>query len=138
MTPGSDLSAYLIRYPQEAGLTDEDPATVLDRHHTPDYELVNDGVLLDRRRLLEHIGPTRKRVTGLRVEVAQALVDGDQIAARYRLVAEMRKGGPIATEIYMFGGAGCRRPATPRHPGHPDTPVTVILAGNGRYRKERT
>ncbi|MEV0431000.1 nuclear transport factor 2 family protein [Micromonospora sp. NPDC050495] len=103
MTPRTDLTGYLIRYPQEAGLGDEDPATVLDRYHTPDYELVNDGVLLDRKRLLEHIRPARRRATGLRVEVQQALVDGDQVAARYRLIAELRKGSTITTEIYMFG-----------------------------------
>ncbi|MEV4198341.1 nuclear transport factor 2 family protein [Micromonospora globbae] len=103
MTPRTDLTSYLIRYPQEAGLGDEDPATVLDRYHTPDYELVNDGVLLDRKRLLDHIRPARKRAAGLRVEVEQALVDGDQVAARYRLIAELRKGSTITTEIYMFG-----------------------------------
>ncbi|MBQ1048059.1 nuclear transport factor 2 family protein [Micromonospora sp. C51] len=103
MTPRSDLTSYLIHYPQEAGLSDEDPATVLDRYHTTDYELVNDGVLLDRKRLLEHIRPARRRAAGLRVEVQQALVDGDQVAARYRLVAELSKGGTITTEIYMFG-----------------------------------
>jgi hypothetical protein len=103
MTPRNDLSGYLVRYPQEAGLGDEDPTTVLDRYHTPDYELVNDGVLLDRKRLLDHIRPARKRATGLRVEVEQALVDGDQVAARYRLIAELRKGRTITTEIYMFG-----------------------------------
>lgn len=103
MTPRADLTSYLIRYPQEAGLGDEDPATVLDRYHTSDYELVNDGVPLDRQRLLEHIRPARKRAAGLRVEVQQALVDGDQVAARYRLVTELRKGGTITTEIYMFG-----------------------------------
>ncbi|SNY71214.1 SnoaL-like domain-containing protein [Paractinoplanes atraurantiacus] len=97
------MSAYLTRYPQEAGLGDEDPATVLDRYHTPDYELVNDGVRLDRQRLLDHVRPARRRATGLRVEVEQALVDGDQVAARYRLIAEMRRGGTITTEIYMFG-----------------------------------
>jgi hypothetical protein len=103
MTPRTDLAAYLVRYPQEAGLGDEDPATVLDRYHTPDYELVNDGVLLDRKRLLDHIRPARKRAAGVRVEVEQTLVDGDRVAARYRLIAEMRKGSTITTEIYMFG-----------------------------------
>ncbi|GIE35447.1 hypothetical protein Ait01nite_084920 [Actinoplanes italicus] len=93
----------LVRYPQEAGLTDEEPAAVLDRYHTPDFELINDGVLLDRQRLLDHITPTRKRVAAVRVEVDQALVDGDQVAARTRLVAQMRNGRTIATEIYMFG-----------------------------------
>ncbi|MDG4787923.1 nuclear transport factor 2 family protein [Micromonospora sp. WMMD1102] len=103
MTPRADLAGYLVRYPQEAGLGDEDPAVVLDRYHTPDYELVNDGVPLDRARLLAHIAPARRRATALRVEVEQALVDGDQVAARYRLIAELRKGGTITTEIYMFG-----------------------------------
>ena len=103
MTPRADLTGYLVRYPQEAGLGDEDPATVLDRYHTPDYELVNDGVRLDRERLLDHIRPARKRAAGLRVEVEQALVDGEQVAARYRLIAQLRKGGTITTEIYMFG-----------------------------------
>ncbi|MGC5012813.1 nuclear transport factor 2 family protein [Streptosporangium sp. DT93] len=103
MTPRADLSGYLTRYPREAGLGEEDPATVLDRYHTPDYEMVNDGVRLDRQRLLDHMRPARKRVAGVRVEVEQALVDGDQVAARYRLVAEMRKGGAVVTEIYMFG-----------------------------------
>jgi hypothetical protein len=28
---------------------------------------------------------------------------GDHVAARYRLIAELRKGGTIRTEIYMFG-----------------------------------
>ena len=103
MTPRTDLAAYLVRYSQEAGLGDEDPATVLDRYHAPDYELVNDGVLLDRKRLLDHIRPARKRVAGVHVEVEQTLVDGDWVAARYRLIAEMRKGSTITTEIYMFG-----------------------------------
>lgn len=97
------LMDILVRYPQEAGLTDEEPAAVLDRYHTPDFELINDGVLLDRQRLLDHITPTRKRVAAVRVEVDQALVDGDQVAARTRLVAQMRNGRTIATEIYMFG-----------------------------------
>ncbi|RKN47633.1 nuclear transport factor 2 family protein [Micromonospora endolithica] len=103
MTPRTDLTNYLIHYPREAGLGDEDPETVLDRYHTPDYELVNDGVLLDRKRLLDHIRPARKRAVGLRVEVEQALVDGDHVAARYRLIAELGKGAAITTEIYMFG-----------------------------------
>ena len=72
-------------------------------YHTPDFELVNDGVPLDRKRLIDHIAPTRKRVTAVRVEVEQALVDGDQVAARTRLVAQMRNGQTITTEIYMFG-----------------------------------
>ncbi|MFI6512634.1 nuclear transport factor 2 family protein [Streptosporangium sp. NPDC050855] len=103
MTPRADLTGYLTRYPREAALSDEDPATVLDRYHTPDYEVVTDGVRLDRQRLLDHIRPARKQVADVRVEVEQALVDGDQVAVRYRLVAQMRKGRTVTSEIYMFG-----------------------------------
>jgi hypothetical protein len=103
VTPRTDLAGYLARYPREAGLTDEDPATVLDRYHAPDFELVNDGVLLDRQRLVDHIPVARRQAVGVRVEVEQALVDGDQVAARYRLIAQMRKGRTVTTEIYMFG-----------------------------------
>jgi hypothetical protein len=103
VTPRTDLAGYLTRYPEEAGLSEEDPATVLDRYHAPDFELVNNGVLLDRERLVDHIPAARRQAVGLRVDVEQALVDGDHVAARYRLVAQMRKGGAVATEVYMFG-----------------------------------
>jgi len=103
MTPRTDLAGYLARYPREAGLGDEDPATVLDRYHTPDFELVNDGVLLDRKRLLDHIRPARRQAADCRVEVKQALLAGDQVAARYRLTTQLRKGGTLTTEVYMFG-----------------------------------
>ena len=99
----TDLAAYLVRYPEELTFGDEDPENVLDRYHTPDYELVNDGVTVDRQRLLEHVGPARKRAVEVKVDVDEALVDGDWVAARYRLTATMRKGGVITTEIYMFG-----------------------------------
>jgi hypothetical protein len=103
ITPATDLAGYLTRYPHEITFGDEEPETVMDRYHTSDYELVNDGVLLDRKRLLDHIRPARKGASAVQVEVEEAIVDGDQVAARYRLIASMRKGNVIATEIYMFG-----------------------------------
>ncbi|MGH3648560.1 MAG: nuclear transport factor 2 family protein [Micromonosporaceae bacterium] len=103
LTPAADLAGYLTRYPEEITFGGEDPETVLDRYHTPDYAIVNDGIRLDRQRLLDHIRPARKRATAVRVEVHDTLVDGDRAAARYRLDAVMRTGNVIATEIYMFG-----------------------------------
>jgi hypothetical protein len=62
------------------------------------------GRLLNGRgRLLDQFRPARKRAAGLRVEAEQALVDGEQVAARYRLIAALCKGGTITTEIYTFG-----------------------------------
>ncbi|HEY8456289.1 MAG TPA: nuclear transport factor 2 family protein [Actinopolymorphaceae bacterium] len=102
-TPAKDLVGYLTRYPHEIAFGDDDPETVMDRYHTHDYEMLNDGIRLDRKRLLDHVRPARKRAAAVQVEVDDALVDGDQVAARYRLIATMRNGNVIATEIHMFG-----------------------------------
>ena len=73
------------------------------RYHTDDFVLRNDGLPLDRRRLLDHVRAGRRNATGAHVEVHDALVSGMRVAARYTLTAEMRRGGVIATEIHMFG-----------------------------------
>jgi hypothetical protein len=101
--PAADLAGYLRRYPVELVFGDEEPAAIMDRYHTDDFELVNDGMTMDRQRLLDHVAPARKRAAEVSVLVEEALVDGDRCAARYRLTATMRKGPVIATEIYMFG-----------------------------------
>jgi len=98
-----DLVRYLTDYPRQIAFGEEPPETVLDRYHTPDYVVVNDGIALDRRRLLDHVGPARKRAVAVSVDVKDALVDGERVAARYVLTAHMRKGNVIATEIHMFG-----------------------------------
>ena len=51
--------------------------------------------------------------------MAQALVHGDLVAARYRLIAQMHEGGTIATEIYLVGefAADGRLRRPPRPPG---------------------
>lgn len=103
VTPATDLAGYLTRYPQELTFGDEEPETVMDRYHTSDYEMVSDGILLDRKRLLDHVRPGRKRAASIQVEVDEVIVHGDRVASRYRLIASMRKGNVIATEIYMFG-----------------------------------
>lgn len=97
------LVRYLTDYPAEIAFGDDPPETVLDRYHTPDHVIVNDGIALDRTRLLDHVGPARKRTTAVDIEVMDALVAGDRVAARYVLTAHLRKGTVIATEIHMFG-----------------------------------
>ena len=102
--PGRDLRGYLINYPQEISFGDEPAETVFDRYHVPDFVLCNDGLPLDREKLLAHVRPARKRASSLYVEVHDALVEGDRVAARYTLGAVMRKGGgTLVTEIYLFG-----------------------------------
>lgn len=103
LLPKTDLARYLSVYPEEMAFGDEDPGTVLDRYHTPDFVHCNDGILLDRDRLIAHARPARKNATSVRVEVHEALVSGDRVAARYTLTATLRRGQVVVTEIYMFG-----------------------------------
>jgi hypothetical protein len=102
-TPGDDLIGYLTRYPHELTFGEEDPAAVFDRYHADDFVLRNDGVLLDRERLLGHGQVGRRNAAQVDVQVHDALASGEQVAARYTLTAVMRKGRVIATEIHMFG-----------------------------------
>ncbi|HZM80548.1 MAG TPA: nuclear transport factor 2 family protein [Candidatus Limnocylindrales bacterium] len=94
---------YLTRYPREVTFGDEDPAAVFDRYHTPDFVMRNDGLELDRDRLLAHVRPARKRARAVSVTVHETMTAADRVAARYVLTAEMASGNTIATEIYMFG-----------------------------------
>lgn len=98
-----DVAAYLTHYPQEITFGVEDVASVFDRYHAPDFVMRNDGVELDRDRLLAHVRPARKRARGVRVVVHETMTTADQVAARYTLTADMASGNTIATEIYMFG-----------------------------------
>jgi ketosteroid isomerase-like protein len=102
-TPAQDLVRYLERFPEEMGLSDDDPYAVLDRYCTPDFEYWNDGIRLDRERLIAHARPARRNAIDVRVEVHDALVAGDRVAARYTLRASLRKGRVVATEICMVG-----------------------------------
>jgi hypothetical protein len=101
--PGEDLCAYLTRYPNELTFGDDEPGTVFDRYHSPEFVLHNDGLPLDRERLLAHVAPARKRAASVHTDVHEVLVTGDRVAARYTLTAVMRKGQRIVTEIFLFG-----------------------------------
>jgi hypothetical protein len=102
-TPAHDLTGYLRSYIDEMAFGEEAPDVILDRYHTADFEYHNDGVRLDREKLIAHARPIRKNVLTCQVEIHDALVAGDRVAARYTLHTSMRKGGRLTTEIYMFG-----------------------------------
>ena len=98
-----DVRDYLTRYPHDVAFGDEDPAAVFDRYHVPEFVLHNDGIVLDRDRLLAHVRPARKRAASVHTEVHDALSIGDRVAARYTLTAVMHRGQTITTEIFLFG-----------------------------------
>jgi SnoaL-like protein len=102
--PGKNLHGYLVNYPKEISFGDEPPEAVFDRYHTPDFVLHNDGLPLNRERLLDHVRPARKRASSIYVEIRQLLAQDERVAAQYVLGAIMRKGGNlIRTEIFWFG-----------------------------------
>ncbi|MEU9020999.1 nuclear transport factor 2 family protein [Actinomadura sp. NPDC048394] len=107
----SDLADFLVGYTRDMAVSDEEPGAILDRYFVPEFAYCNDGLVIDRRRMIDHVGPVRKNVdrdgmaaadlAGL--EIHEALVSGDRFAARYTLRTRMRKGRTFAAEIYMFG-----------------------------------
>jgi phosphodiesterase/alkaline phosphatase D-like protein len=102
-TPGTDLAGYLTRYPLELTFGEEEPAAVFSRYHTDDFVLRNDGIPLDRERLLAHVRAGRRNATQIHVDVHDALISDARVAARYTLTAVMRRGQVIVTDIHMFG-----------------------------------
>lgn len=106
-----DLTDFLIGYTRDMAVSDEDPGAILDRYFVPEFEYCNEGLVIDRQRMIDHVRPVRRNVDGealaaadhAGVEVHEALVSGDRFAARYTLRTRMRKGKTFAAEIYMFG-----------------------------------
>ncbi|MBG0817518.1 nuclear transport factor 2 family protein [Planomonospora sp. ID82291] len=106
-----DLADFLITYTRDMAVSDEEPGAILDRYFVPDFEYCNDGLVIDRQRMIDHARPVRKNVdkeamladdrSG--VEIHEVLVSGDRIAARWTLRTKLRKGRTFTAEIYMFG-----------------------------------
>ncbi|MBG0562700.1 nuclear transport factor 2 family protein [Actinoplanes aureus] len=94
---------YLLRYPDEMGLGTEPAEAVFDRYHVPDFVLHNDGLPMDRDRLIAHARPARRNATAVSVDIHEVLTAGQQVAARYTLTARLRQGRTVTTEIYTFG-----------------------------------
>ncbi|WP_433411325.1 nuclear transport factor 2 family protein [Microtetraspora malaysiensis] len=97
-----DLHAFLTRLPHELAFSSEDPAAIVDRYYAPEIEYRNDGIALDRQRLIDHTGPARKNARELEIQVHETLLDGDRAAARYTMTVLTRKGQALQIEAYLF------------------------------------
>lgn len=100
--PERFLSDFFTSYTDELLSTEGDPALVVDRYHTPDIVQVADGHRMGRDKLIAHTRPVRKNRPDSRVEVHEAVADGDRIAARYTLHARQR-GKTLTIEVCFFG-----------------------------------
>ncbi|MFG3340880.1 nuclear transport factor 2 family protein [Glycomyces sp. NPDC048151] len=100
--PGQFIADFYTSLTRELLGSDEDAALVVDRFHTPDIVQVADGHRIDRQKLIDHTRPVRKNRPTIRMEVHEAVADGDRIAARYTMHTSQR-GKDFATVVHFFG-----------------------------------
>ncbi|MFI2411949.1 nuclear transport factor 2 family protein [Streptomyces sp. NPDC018947] len=100
--PKQFIADFYTSFTEDLLQTDEDAALIVDRYHTPDIVEVADGHRMDRDKLIAHTRPVRKNRPTMRMEVHEAVADGDRLAARYTLHSSQR-GKNLATEVYFFG-----------------------------------
>lgn len=100
--PKQFIADFFTSLNDELLSSDEDPAPIVDRYHTPDIVQVADGYRMDRDKLIAHVRPMRKNRTTGRMEVHEALANGDTIAARSTLYVRRRKKD-LTIEMYFFG-----------------------------------
>lgn len=100
--PKQFIADFFTHFTDELLGSDEDAARIVDRYHTLDIVQVADGHRIDRDKLIAHTRPVRKRRPNSRIEVHEAVADGDRIAARYTLHVQDR-GKAFTIEVYFFG-----------------------------------
>jgi ketosteroid isomerase-like protein len=100
--PKQFIADFYTSLTHELISSDEEAALIIDRFHTPDIVQVADGHRIDRQKLIDHTRPVRKTRPTIRMEVHEAVADGDRIAARYTLHSSQR-GKDLATVVHFFG-----------------------------------
>jgi hypothetical protein len=100
--PKQFIFDFFSSYGRDLLRGDEDAGVVVDRYHTPDIVQIADGQRMNREQLIAHGRPLRKRQPTSRMEVHEAVADGDRIAARYTLHVEDRRRS-FAIDVYLFG-----------------------------------
>ncbi|MCT2589771.1 nuclear transport factor 2 family protein [Streptomyces sp. N2-109] len=100
--PKQFIADFYLSFHNDLLDSGEDPGVIIDRYHTADVVQIADGLRMDREKLIAHTRPVRKNRPSLRVEVHDALVDGEQIAARSTLHVRYRKK-TFAIDTYVFG-----------------------------------
>ncbi|WP_340686063.1 nuclear transport factor 2 family protein [Amycolatopsis coloradensis] len=108
MTPfhGTDPKKFIADFHEsfhdELVNGDEDAGVIVDRYHTPDIVQIADGHRMDRDKLIAHTRPVRKNRPTARMEVHDAVADGNRIAARSTLHVTNRERD-LKLEVYFFG-----------------------------------
>lgn len=100
--PGRFIADFFTSFTADLLRNDEDPSLIVDRYHTPDIVEIADGYRIERGGLIEHAIPIRRNRPAIRVEVHEALADGNRIAARYTMHVRYPKK-QLAIEVHFFG-----------------------------------
>ncbi|MFC9897881.1 nuclear transport factor 2 family protein [Nocardia sp. NPDC127579] len=100
--PKTFIADFYRSFNEQLLASDEDASAVVDRFHAPDIVQFADGHRIDRDKLIAHCRPVRKNRPEARIEVYDAVADGDSIAARYAMHVRQR-GKDLAIEVYFFG-----------------------------------
>ncbi|MEU4764261.1 nuclear transport factor 2 family protein [Actinosynnema sp. NPDC023794] len=100
--PKQFIADFLTSFTDDLVSGEEDAELVVDRYHTPDVVQFADGNAIDRAKLIAHTRPVRKNRPTSRVQVHEALADGDRIAARYTLHV-VNRGKSLTIDVHFFG-----------------------------------
>ncbi|MBB5806927.1 putative SnoaL-like aldol condensation-catalyzing enzyme [Saccharothrix ecbatanensis] len=100
--PKQFIADFFSSFTDDIVNSEEDAELVVDRYHTRDVIQFADGNPIDRDKLVAHVRPVRKKKPATRVEVHDALADGDRIAARYTLHV-ISGGKTLAIDVQFFG-----------------------------------
>ncbi|MCP2329585.1 hypothetical protein HDA40_008092 [Hamadaea flava] len=103
-SPERFVADFFTGLTEQVVLADTDTAEAMARFFAPDIVQISDGIHLDWDKLLAHMRPARKTLTGGRfsVEVHEAVASGDTVATRFTLRVVSGKGRRIDTEVFMF------------------------------------
>lgn len=100
--PKRFIADFFTSFTDDLLNSEEDAELVVDRYHTPDVVQIADGNRIDRDKLVAHTRPVRRNRPTSRVDVHEALANGDRIAARYTLHVVSRNKS-LAIDVHFFG-----------------------------------
>lgn len=100
-SPAQFIADFYTRFTEEVVHSD-DPGAAMHRFYTPDVVQYSNGIRMDWDKLLAHTRPVRRNFPEGRIEVHQAVADGDRIAAWMTFHAVSRQGRAVTTEAQMF------------------------------------
>ncbi|TDC77346.1 nuclear transport factor 2 family protein [Actinomadura sp. 7K507] len=99
--PKEFIADFISSFNEDIAHGNDDLAAVVDRYYTPDIVQIFDGQQMDREKLIAHVRPLRKNKPTSRVEVHEAIADGNRLAAHYTMYVHIL-GRDLTIESGIF------------------------------------